>query len=348
MRIIIHCGMPKTGSSSIHHSLSKNSERLSIYYPRVRKLNHQVILNQAFMKVNEGKPKDKALTKLRTVLDDKLIKGRDVIFSAETLPNFSIAELAELHNFMKQYSDEVCAVAYVRAPKGYIESAFQQTLKGRALKSSGVAHFFAEGMCYDYRKKLEKFDKVFGKENVQFWKFDPASFVNHCVVQDFCQRFDIEMQPDSVVRVNEALSLGAVSLLYAYLRYADIQAASTDREKVSLLINLLFEYQDGKKLRFASNVINAALENRHADIEWIENRMGVSLSENIYKDDQDGIHSEAELLTFTPDTLLWLANQLGPRFVECWRPNMPVEKVANWVLALRHLLDRSQIQLTRN
>jgi hypothetical protein len=63
---------------------------------------------------------------------------------------------------------------------------------------------------------FEKFDDVLGRENVRLWKFDPPSFPNGCVVQDFCTRLGIALPRERVIRVNASISREAVQLLYTY------------------------------------------------------------------------------------------------------------------------------------
>jgi hypothetical protein len=84
-------------------------------------------------------------------------------------------------------------VAYVRDLAGYITSNFQERVK------NGYANFDLIDSAPPYRRWFEKFDAVFGSENVRLWKFDPASFPRGCVVQDFCARLGLELPP-AVVR----------------------------------------------------------------------------------------------------------------------------------------------------
>lgn len=346
MKIIVHLGMPKTGSSSIQQSLYNNKELENICYPDFGEIgNHQWLLNRTFesfsSKLRENssldfisfeKQKINRLRKLEKLLDSSFVEKRDILLSAETLClKLGANELKELHSLLTNYTKEIIAVAYVRSPKSYIESAFQQTLKFAVLskgvsKDSRAKTVVIKQRFPRYQTWFEKFDQIFGEKNVYFWKFDPSTFPNNCVVTDFCQRLNINISSDSIIRVNEGLSSGAVSLLYAYLTYE--KKSSVTKKK---FIDLLCQYQDGKRLRFSSAIIAPILEENRTHIEWMENRAGISLAEDIFKDDQDAIHSKDELLTFTTETLQWLAKQLGGDYLERWHPQMTSEEVGQWI-----------------
>jgi hypothetical protein len=155
------------------------------------------------------------------------------------------------------------------------------------------------------------------------------------VVRDFCQKLNIEIAPESIVHANESLCLGAISLLYTYSKYRKaLKFGVSSRKGMRSLINLLSQYQDGKKLRFAFEIIAPILDSNRSHIDWIEARMGVSVAENITKDDQVAIHSEAQLLKVAPETLQWLSQQLGADYVKRVRPKMTPQQIAEWMHVL--------------
>ena len=62
-----------------------------------------------------------------------------------------------------------------------MESAFQQLVKYHNFNTFNFSIVYPH-----YKKKIHKFDKVFGIENVNLWKFDPKSFPNNDIILDFC------------------------------------------------------------------------------------------------------------------------------------------------------------------
>jgi hypothetical protein len=67
----------------------------------------------------------------------------------------------------------------------------------------------------------------------------------------------------------------------------------------------------------------------------MEDRLGSSLGEDISAHDEHAIRSEADLLEFSPESLQWLAEQLGPDYVRRWHPKMAPKEVADWMHILR-------------
>src|SRR5690606_27887151 len=59
-----------------------------------------------------------------------------------------------------------------------------------------------------------------------------------------------------------------------------------------------------------SSLVAPVLAEQRKDIEWMEARLGASLAEDLAAHDDVAIHSEEELLRFTPESLQWLAEQL--------------------------------------
>lgn len=236
---------------------------------------------------------------------------------------FSFDELNDFYSLIVQYARNVIAVGYIRSPKAYVESLFQQNLKMGKVNSFDLEKRFP---CY--QDLFEKFDVIFGKENVQYWNFNPSTFANNCVVEDFYHRLGIDCFSETIVRVNEGLSLEVISLLYAYSKYRqEIGLDYTEQPKFPLLFNFPDKYQSKEKLRFSSRLILPLLEKNYRQIEWMENRMGVSLAEDILKDDCHAVHSEVDLLKFAPKTTKWLAEKLGPNYIKQWHRDMSPQEI---------------------
>lgn len=342
-RCIIHCGMPKTGSSSIQHTLCHApSGVLPFQYVYVDKPNltdlvgavwHQ---NPAVFHTNRklGLTPAQAQRKrdrLQQLLAEQINKVEgDGLISAEGFYFLSESGLRAFYDWVSSFVDSILVVGYVRPPKSFMESAFQQGLKGGNFASLNLERVFPQ-----YRKRLEKFDLVFGRENVQFWKFDRESFRGGDVVEDFCTRLGFEIASEQLHHRNEGLSLGAVRLLFAYRKFGPGYGVGPKVVAENFqLTKRLSQLQGGSKLRFAPELIKPILKMYRSDIEWIEKRLGSSLHEDI-PDTPDAVRSEEDLLRFDEEALRWLAEQLGPGHVRRLHSNMTPQEVAAWVHELR-------------
>jgi hypothetical protein len=214
---------------------------------------------------------------------------RTAIISGETLSDWSERELARLARALNRAAAPVSAVGYVRPPAAHMASAFQQGLRA-GFDRFDPAYFYA-----GYRR-LEAFDNVFGRKRVSIWKFDPATFPQGDVVRDFCDRLGITIADDDVVRVNEALSRPAMSILFAYRIHGPgygvgSQAVRENRALVETLWDI-----SGPKFEFDDSVVAPVLEANRNDLAWIEDRLG----EDLRSATSEGIASAEELLAIEP------------------------------------------------
>lgn len=341
-RLIIHFGMHKTGSSSIQEFLFRHLADPRFRYIDLGAANSSGKIATAFMEEphtyhahqKRGRSmqevswlRDQTIARLRAELERA--RGRTAILSGEFVPYLRDQELAALSDFVSSFGYSVHAVGYVRAPKAYMQSAFQQRVK------EGKDVLNPWGLYPDYRERFHRLEDVFGKDHVRFWYFDPKSFPSGCVVQDFCRRLGIEFSGENVVRVNDALSLPALSLLYTYRRFGPGYGVGPTavRENNRLIERL--RALPGAKLRFHSSLVAPVINANRADLAWMETRLGVPLVEDLVIDDEHAVRSEDDLLTCSPETLNWLGRQLGAEPEKHWHPRMTPNEVASRMHKLR-------------
>jgi hypothetical protein len=274
-RCVVHIGMRKTGSTSIQKSLAGQKARTHVY-AKLGPTNHSRALHSM---VAEGSGLERIAASIRRA------RGKTLIISGEGIPRFfAESELRVLKNLLDAHFDRVEIVAYVRDLAGYVTSNFQERVK------NGYASFNLLDCAPLYRKWFEKFDLVFGSENVRLWKFDPAGFPQGCVVQDFCARLGLE-PPPGVVRKNDSLSREALSLLYIFHRHAGPKMPRKDARSLVRAV----QHLSGSPFRLSPKLIAPVLEQCKADTLWMERRLGRSLSD-LGTSRPDDVQSEADLL----------------------------------------------------
>jgi hypothetical protein len=141
-------------------------------------------------------------------------RGGDVNNYAEGLFHIDRHGLIDLRNFISEFYKKIIIICYIRPPASYLPSSFQQTLKTR-----DIQHLDLDREYPFYRKKLEKFEKVFGRNSIIYSVFDKISLKNGDVTQDICSITGIEYQLLDIKRTNESLSRGASSLLFVYRKH---------------------------------------------------------------------------------------------------------------------------------
>lgn len=222
MKIVIHVGMHKTGSSSIQHTFARYSDS-SFEYVDFEVANHSPLLVLLFGNLDtitgysyfgaRGAEFCSKLPELREKYFDQIARqldkssGKTILFSAEDMSSSKFeGENFRLEKFFRQWTDNISVIAYARGPGGFMVSAFQQILKSGQIVFPALPH---------YRNRFEQIDNIFGRENVTIREFARTKLIDGDVVKDFAQIAQVRTPPeDQIVRSNESLSLEATALLY--------------------------------------------------------------------------------------------------------------------------------------
>ena len=337
-RCIIHIGMHKTGSTSIQRALDRFEDNRFLYARLAGTSNHSLAIYSAFSKTPErhhlhhtaGRDQTQVLRYNDRIFQelDRCIektRGRTLIISGEDIGSLSERDLRKLRDYFDARFSELVIAGYVRPPAGFLASSFQQRVK------SGTLNLFDPLRMYrSYQASFGKFDQVFGRDRVRLWKFDPEKFSGGDVVRDFCRRLEIPLPHKKSVRLNESLSTRAVAMCYVYNKFGaragmDLLGSTGGTALLRLL--------DGEKFRLSPDSVRPVLEHNRADIEWMEERLGQSLREELGEHRDTDIRAEEDLLRPNPDVVAKLLRMLGrsaPKGVEGRTP----EEVAVLVDAL--------------
>lgn len=333
---IVHIGMHKTGSSSIQVTLDKKFKSEETCYFNLGKANHSRLILNLFSKHKKSIVEDDNSVIMKKMLESiENCPGQRMILSGEGIVKLTKKELEDFKDFLYQYFEQITIVAYVRSPSSFIVSAFQEIVKG------GIYHFMLEKVYPNYRNKFRKFDLVFGRENVHLWKFDPKTFIEGDVVTDFCHKIDIKMNLSSVIRVNDSLSMEALSLLYLYGKYG----SGTDIPNKGKVISLLQKIGK-RKIQISPNLLNPIIDKNAKDILWMEDRLGETLNENI-SSGIDDIESEKDLLSVDSETLEALKDILNFDYV-LPKMNINTDNSGEALALFSALLARISVKVRKN
>jgi hypothetical protein len=322
-RCILHFGMHKTGSSSIQHSLAGFADADFAFYQDHRgRTNHNGAILDLLAKPGSYDARRRrwnsrggseaavksAADGARRSLDDAVrsLGERALIISGEGMLLLPADQLGEIAAHIRDRGiEQIAAVAYVRPPAAFVTSL------ARAMRGGSLKRLNLQRRSSNYREQFEKFDTVFGRENVQLWKFDPASFPDGCVVQDFCARLGIDLPAERIVRVNESIPREAVALLYTYRKFGgESGLAAMPAEQRARLVKRLAEL-GRTKFRFSPDLLRPMLKYNRADIEWMEARLGASLNEDLGEHQTGDVRDESDLLRPDPEVVAKLRAMLG-------------------------------------
>lgn len=300
-RCILHIGMPKTGSSSIQTTLFREKIIKGCEYLNIgSEGNHSTIIYSLFSKkpdlhhahiaANRSKEQIEEFIKyyreqlVKTLVSIRskqyIISGEDILFLEED-------ELLQMKRTLMQFSSEIHVIAYVRPPISFMQSAFQQNVKEGDIRF-GIADYYPE-----YRNRFEKFDRVFGQENVFLNKFDVDSLFEGDVVSDFTNKIGISISKEKITRVNESISLEAIALLYVFYKFGRSGDCLVGGKNHKLVHDLSkFGVRKFKYSKVLSDHIRTILAD---DIHWMENRLKCTLAEST-SGNGDGVSSEKDLI----------------------------------------------------
>jgi hypothetical protein len=319
-RCWIHIGMHKTGSTTIQRTLSRIRSHGSWKYLTLTKecdnlneamfvmfasnpLRHHTFRNQ------RTAPEEIAVMGMKFRKDlEKRIRAstaETIILSAESLDQMDTQGVVRLEEFLRPLFHEIRVIGYVRPPAGLVSSSFQEKVK------HGKRKFEFSKCAPAYRFRFRKYDKVFGPDRVDLFKFTPKEFTNQCVLADFCERIGIVLPPDTrVKRINEGLCKQACAILFAYHQLGPGYGSGkyVTRENRCLVKSLIA--MRGTKFKLAPELVAPVLMEHAADIHWMEKRLGTTLAEPLHQD-EDAIMSEQDLLIITPADLRGFARSFA-------------------------------------
>ncbi len=334
--LLVHFGIPKTGSSSIQQTLWHNRDRLGDWrLLAFGQPNSSLTVNHAFSwaenlmvrfdAVKQAQARDRLGTALRAG------NGAPAILSAETIVNLSEDELGGMLDFLHDHDARPRFIGYLRDPVSFTRSAMQERLKVRLF---AALPFLPDAPLEKaYHLVVDRLDRLAGRDTVAAFPFDSALFPQGDVVRHFLDQAGIDPDGLAFHRANDSLSVIAVKALYAYRRLrvandADIGSDATRRDFTALLTRL-----PGPALRFAPELdARIAVANTHI-LDWSETRLGQRLALPPPTPD-GGILTESDMLAFSDqdlDALATLARDHGLPFAATPTP----EDVADLLHALR-------------
>jgi hypothetical protein len=306
MKLIIHAGMNKTGSSSIQQSLaSHNSPELNfidwrsqnhsdmfvlLFHDEATRSRYHVFRTQGMSKQDLDKDRQHWLDNLRRQLDAN--SAEVTVFSGEDISQpTSMSGCQNMFDFFSDYFDEISVIAYVRPPRSFMNSTFQQRVK-----SSGLSEIRAQSLWPKYQARFEKLDLVFGKENVELVPFVKDCMLDGDVVRDFWSRIGLECPNMSIPRVNDSLSLEALALLFYQRKLGG--GLRTGRRDARILNNSLIQALEGvgsEKFSFSDDFLNSTFRKNAKDLAWMEERLGQKLGDQL-SSSSTPISTESDLI----------------------------------------------------
>lgn len=334
MRVVVHAGMHKTGSSAIQQYFSGLKDD-KIVYPRWTDSNlcglfvllfydeDKLHLYHGFkargQEFIETLPsmKERWLTSLEE--DIERSRGKTLLFSAEDIsaPGLRSA-VVRMQAFFARWTSEITVVGYARSPTSFALSAFQQMLK-----DGGINKLNVETLWPHYRPRFEMLEEIFGKENVNLRAYDVAHLQGGDVVRDFATILGVDVNNAPLLQANTSLSAEATALLFAQRRLGDgfvsgfLGAQAGNNTFVDKLKTI-----GSSRMIFSEDLWRPVLQSHSEDLKWIEERLGRRF-DDMNLDDAIVVGSEDDLMQLAMKSYGVLENLLIDSIKSNRRPPLP-------------------------
>jgi len=227
MKLILHIGTAKTGTSHIQGALAANRDALAkagILYPG-RQPSHVWLASHFHpepetITLNAKRGRSvradiRAATGAALADFEAQLAARPwhtVIVSSEFFNMLDEAALARLRAYFARFCDTIEVLCYARHPLSFTVSATQQFVKSG---HKSLSQYYKQPPFTRFSRLLPRYVAAFGKENVKLRAYDKSAFAGGDILADFCAATGIPLEalqnrPDD--RGNESLSLEAALL----------------------------------------------------------------------------------------------------------------------------------------
>lgn len=293
--LLLHAGLPKTGTTSIQNALHAARETLlrtdGLLYPGFA-ANHTNAMCTLFMAdpaahianrmagLKAGEAVADLKARFRDALERDLARPDwdRVLISAEGVANLDRAELLALKAWFSHYVDEIDVLYYVREPVAYTTSVAQQALKGGAT----LAELNRQPPLPNFRGRIGNAIAAFGLDAVRIRDFGAALKVDGGLVADFCIQLDIGAEGTEAVLAqsgfdNEFLSLEGARMLSQLNMMRPLFDAGGRAARRTGKETLAFEKLPGNKFALPLPVRTRVHASTRADVAWLNQNFGLEL-----------------------------------------------------------------------
>lgn len=249
MKVFLHVGYHKTGSSSIQSFLNINRQALidkNVLYPQ--SFIH-IYAHYGLSKLLMGHPSTEQVAGSEDIVKELIAEINNsncdkVVFSSEYLILANKGQIEEVKGFFQNVlkASEVKVVIYLRRHDEWFESQFNQAAKTDDSPPwdidirDYILHILGNP-AIRYLPVIEKWGNIFGNENIIVRPFETEQFHGNDLITDFLHLLGVEnygfkLKSNDVVE-NKSVSSGALYLL------AQLRRMPKSEDRDNLIIDIL-------------------------------------------------------------------------------------------------------------
>lgn len=292
-RIVLHFGLPKTGTTTIQNVMYAHRDRLlaeSVYYPALQSnlttplctmflpdprvhIENRIAALSAELAVTNAQ-------RFQRALEEEISGGAwtTLVLSAEGVSNLSRQSLGKLKSWAEQFATEWIVLICVRDPLTYTRSVIQQLLKG----GETLHELYERLPLPDFQGKINNAMAVFGKDRLQVFSMHAAAtsrggLVGHfagvlglseTLIRDLCAGSN---------RENESMSQEAVLVLDSLNRLVPMfPSGGGVRVNSGRQLDIISRIR-GSKFELPPEVRARVVAESANDNEWLFSEFGIDL-----------------------------------------------------------------------
>lgn len=319
-RIVLHAGLPKTGTTSIqtvfyeHRQLLLDRGRL--LYPSLDE-NLTTPLCTIFGRdpgrliVNKlaGVTTSEAIAEARQRYRehvDREIQSEDwdtLLLSAEGVTNLTDQELAGLREWGDRFASTWTVLVCVRHPVDYMRGMVQQLVKN----GGTLAPWYDNVPPTGFRPRVSKLISTFGRQNVVLFDFESAAEAHGGILGEFATRLGLtdsmrEFIAGQNVRRNPSLSREAMLLLDSMNRQHPLFDGGRRAPRRTVRVNDYLHRIRGARYQLPIPIRKRVIELARGDIEWINAEFGLDLYPDVTSPRSESMDREPDDPTLREDT----------------------------------------------
>ena len=293
--VVLHVGTGKAGTTSIQSFLHRNRDRLrdlGYLYPQTPgtarhgrlslfiRRGAELENSPHWHRQQQSDPETFRRVFRRRFLAEVEGSGLPrILLSDEELFGSSAPALRRLGRFTDRIASSLRLVVYLRRQDDHMVSRYQQGVKIGWIQRLGDWVHEDMSSLYDYNIRLRRLERLLAPTELVVRRFEPDSFVDGSLYQDFLQAAGIGARADEWEQVpTRNLSLDAETV--EFLRLLNLHRVENEAATVGLidnrdLIRRLAQYSDGPVLTLPGHVLEAFMEqwnesNRTVARRWLE------------------------------------------------------------------------------
>lgn len=221
-KLILHIGMPKSGTTALQYFLSNNSRRLGamgIIYKDYRGSDHSHNFLARLAHQGSWDMVDAFFSGLAKTSGEQIIVSSGPLFAYSTIMakrnlDKNLVDLSRIKEsgtidglirIAKQHFDKINVIAYLRRQDKALESAYNQSIKNGTWKGGGITDF--EKYIHnrlEYDRIAGFWAKAVGKGNLKLRIYDRQYLLRNDICADFLAQFRI---PDDTLSYEKSGSI---------------------------------------------------------------------------------------------------------------------------------------------